>query len=91
MGKGKLPRKRENKKMKKAIFIRMRKDGKKVEEKYLSNVYFTMVDTIIFQWTSKKENALKVAYSKDSILERYIELLEEEYHKTYYIFYTKVN
>lgn len=77
--------------MKKAIFIRMRKDGKKVEEKYLSNVYFTMVDTIIFQWTSKKENALKVAYSKDSMLDRYIELLEEEYHKTYYIFYTKVN
>ena len=77
--------------MKKAIFIRMRKDGKKVEEKYLSNVYFTMVDTIIFQWTSKKENALKVAYSKDSILDRYIELLEEEYQKTYYIFYTKVN
>ena len=77
--------------MKKAIFIRMRKDGKKVEEKYLSNVYFTMVDTIIFQWTSKKENALKIAYSKDSILDRYIELLEEEYHKTYYIFYTKVN
>ena len=77
--------------MKKAIFIRIRKDGKKVEEKYLSNVYFTMVDTIIFQWTSKKENALKVAYSKDSILDRYIELLEEEYHKTYYIFYTKVN
>lgn len=77
--------------MKKAIFIRMRKDGKKVEEKYLSNVYFTMVDTIIFQWTSKKENALKIAYSKDSMLDRYIELLEEEYHKTYYIFYTKVN
>ena len=77
--------------MKKAIFIRIRKDGKKVEEKYLSNVYFTMVDTIIFQWTSKKENALKVAYSKDSMLDRYIELLEEEYHKTYYIFYTKVN
>ena len=77
--------------MKKAIFIRMRKDGKKVEEKYLSNVYFTMVDTIIFQWTSKKENALNVAYSKDTMLDRYIELLEEEYHKTYYIFYTKVN
>ena len=77
--------------MKKAIFVRMRKNGKKVEEKYLSNVYFTMVDTIIFQWTSKKENALKVAYSKDSMLDRYIELLEEEYHKTYYIFYTKVN
>lgn len=77
--------------MKKAIFVRMRKDGNKVEEKYLSNVYFTMVDTIIFQWTSKKENALKVAYSKDSMLDRYIELLEEEYHKTYYIFYTKVN
>lgn len=77
--------------MKKAIFIRMRKDGKKVQEKYLSNVYFTMVDTIIFQWTSKKENALKLAYSKDSMLDRYIELLEEEYHKTYYIFYTKVN
>ena len=77
--------------MKKAIFVRMRKDGKKVEEKYLSNVYFTMVDTIIFQWTSKKENALKVAYSKDFMLDRYIELLEEEYHKTYYIFYTKVN
>ena len=77
--------------MKKAIFVRMRKDGKKVEEKYLSNVYFTMVDTIIFQWTSKKENALKVAYSKYSMLDRYIELLEEEYHKTYYIFYTKVN
>ena len=77
--------------MKKAIFIRIRKDGKKVEEKYLSNVYFTMVDTIIFQWTSKKENALKVAYSKDSMLDRYIELLEEEYYKTYYIFYTKVN
>ena len=78
-------------KMKKAIFVRMRKDGKKVEEKYLSNVYFTMVDTIIFQWTSKKENALKVAYTKYSMLDRYIELLEEEYHKTYYIFYTKVN
>ena len=77
--------------MKKAIFIRMRKDGKKVEEKYLSNVYFTMVDTIIFQWTSKKENALKVAYTKEPMLYRYIELLEEEYHKTYYIFYTKVN
>ena len=77
--------------MKKAIFIRMRKDGNKVREKYLSNVYFTMVDTIIFQWTSKKENALKIAYSKDSMLDRYIELLEEEYHKTYYIFYTKVN
>ena len=77
--------------MKKAIFVRMRKDGKKVEEKYLSNVYFTLVDTIIFQWTSKKENALKVAYSKYSMLDRYIELLEEEYHKTYYIFYTKVN
>ena len=77
--------------MKKAIFIRIRKDGKKVEEKYLSNIYFTMVDTIIFQWTSKKENALKVAYSKDSMLDRYIELLEEEYHKTYYIFYRKVN
>ena len=91
MGKGKLPRKRDIKKMKKAIFIRIRKDGKKVEEKYLSNVYFTMVDTIIFQWTSKKENALKVAYSKYSMLDRYIELLEEEYHKTYYIFYTKVN
>lgn len=77
--------------MKKAIFVRMRKDGKKVEEKYLSNVYFTMVDTIIFQWTSKRENALKVAYSKDSMLYRYIELLEEEYHKTYYILYKKVN
>ena len=77
--------------MKKAIFIRIRKDGKKVEEKYLSNIYFTMVDTIIFQWTSKKEIALKVAYSKDSMLDRYIELLEEEYHKTYYIFYRKVN
>lgn len=77
--------------MKKAIFIRMRKDGKKVEEKYLSNVYFTLVDTIIFQWTSKKENALKIAYSKDSMLDRYIELLEEEYHKTYYILYKKVN
>ena len=77
--------------MKKAIFIRMRKDGKKVEEKYLSNVYFTMVDTIIFQWTSKRENALKVAYTKDSMLDRYIELLEEEYHKTYYILYKKVN
>ena len=77
--------------MKKAIFIRMRKDGKKVEEKYLSNVYFTMVDTIIFQWTSKRENALKVAYSKDSTLYRYIELLEEEYYKTYYILYKKVN
>lgn len=77
--------------MKKVIFVRMRKDGKKVEEKYLSNVYFTMVDTIIFQWTSKKENALEVDYSKDSILYRYIELLEEEYHKTYYIFFTKVN
>ena len=77
--------------MKKAIFIRMRKDGKKVEEKYLSNVYFTMVDTIIFQWTSKRENALKVAYSKNTMLDRYIELLEEEYHKTYYILYKKVN
>lgn len=77
--------------MKKAIFVRMRKDGKKVEEKYLSNVYFTMVDTIIFQWTSKKENALEVDYSKDDTLYRYIELLEEEYHKTYYIFFTKVN
>lgn len=77
--------------MKKAIFIRMRKDGKKVEEKYLSNVYFTMVDTIIFQWTSKRENALKVSYSKDSMLDRYIELLEEEYYKTYYILYKKVN
>ena len=77
--------------MKKAIFIRMRKDGKKVEEKYLSNVYFTMVDTIIFQWTSKRENALKVAYPKDYMLDRYIELLEEEYHKTYYILYKKVN
>ena len=50
-----------------------------------------MLDTIIFQWTSKKENALNVAYSKESMLYRYIELLEEEYHKTYYIFYTKVN
>ena len=69
----------------------MRKDGNKVREKYLSNVYFTMVDTIIFKQTSKKENALKIAYSKDSMLDRYIELLEEEYHKTYYIFYTKVN
>ena len=77
--------------MKKAIFIRMRKDGKKVEEKYLSNVYFTMVDTIIFQWTSKKENALKVAYSKDSMLDRYIELLEEEYYKTYYILCKKIH
>ena len=77
--------------MKKAIFVRIRKDGKKVEEKYLSNIYFTMVDTIIFQWTSKKENALKIAYSKETMLDRYIELLEEEYHKTYYIFYTKVN
>lgn len=77
--------------MKKAIFIRMRKDGKKVEEKYLSNVYFTMVDTIIFQWTSKKENALKVAYSKDDTLYRYIELLEEEYYKTYYVLCKKVN
>lgn len=79
--------------MEKAIFVRMRKDGRKVKEKYLSNVYFTMVDTIIFQWTSKKENALKVEYSKDSILygeiSDTIDLLEEEYHKTYNIFCTK--
>ena len=80
--------------MKKAIFVRMRKDGKKVEEKYLSNVYFTMVDTIIFQWTSKKENALKVKYTNDSILcgeiRDTVDLLEEEYYKTYYIFYEEV-
>lgn len=85
MGKGNCPE-REIIKMKKAIFIRMRKDGKKVEEKYLSNIYITLVNTIIFQWTSKKENALKVEYSKDDILYDIINLLEEEYHKTYYIF-----
>ena len=79
--------------MEKAIFVRMRKDGRKVKEKYLSNI--TMVDTIIFQWTSKKENALKVEYSKDSILfgeiSDTIDLLEEEYYKTYNIFCTKEN
>lgn len=78
--------------MEKAIFVRMRKDGKKVKEKYLSKV--TMVDTIIFQWTSKEENALKVEYSKDSILfgeiSDTIDLLQEEYYKTYNIFCTKV-
>ena len=81
--------------MEKAIFIRIRKDRRKVKEKYLSNIYHTMVGTIIFQWTSKKENALKVEYSKDSILfgeiSNTIDLLEEEYYKTYYIFYTKEN
>ena len=81
--------------MKKAIFVRMRKDGRKVKEKYLSNIYHTMVDTIIFQWTSKKENALKVEYTKDSILygeiSDTIDLLEEEYHETYNIICTKVN
>lgn len=79
--------------MEKAIFVRMRKDGRKVKEKYLSNIY--MVDTIIFQWTSKKENALKVEYTKDSILfgeiSDTIDLLEEEYYKTYNIFCTKEN
>lgn len=81
--------------MKEAIFVRIRKDGRKVKEKYLSNIYLTMVDTIIFQWTSKKENALKVEYSKDSILcgeiSDIVDLLEEEYYKTYYIFYKEVN
>ena len=80
--------------MEKAIFVRIRKDGRKVKEKYLSNIYHTMVGTIIFQWTSKKENALKVEYTNDSILcgeiRDTVDLLEEEYYKTYYIFYEEV-
>ena len=80
--------------MEKIIFKRIRKDEREVKEKYLSNVYNTLAGTIIFQWTAKKDNALKIEYSKDSVLcgeiSDTLDLLQEEYHKTYNIIYEKV-
>lgn len=76
--------------MEKVIFTRERIDERKVKQKYLQRI-----DGDTFHWTSNRDKALRINYSNDSLLFGEIsdirDSLQEEYYKTYYIIYEKVN
>ena len=76
--------------MEKVIFTRERIDERKVKQKYLQSI-----DEDTFHWTSNRDKALKIDYSVDSLLcgemSNIRDSLQEEYYKTYYIIYEKVN
>ena len=76
--------------MEKVIFTRERIDERKVKQKYLQSI-----DGDTFHWTSNGDKALEIDYSVESLLcgemSNIRDSLQEEYYKTYYIIYEKVN
>ena len=76
--------------MEKVIFTRERIDEREVKQKYLQ-----CIDGDTFHWTSNKDKALEIDYSVDSLLCGEIsnirDSLQEEYYKTYYIIYEKID
>ena len=76
--------------MEKVIFTRERIDEREVKQKYLQ-----CIDGDTFHWTSNRNKALKIDYSVDSLLCGEIsnirDSLQEEYYKTYYIIYEKID
>ena len=76
--------------MEKVIFTRERIDEREVKQKYLQSI-----DEDTFHWTSNRDKALQIDYSVESLLCGKIsnirDSLQEEYYKTYYIIYEKVN
>ena len=76
--------------MEKVIFTRERIDEREVKQKYLQRI-----DDDTFHWTSNRNKALEIDYSVDSLLcgemSNIRDSLQEEYYKTYYIIYEKVN
>ena len=76
--------------MEKVIFTRERIDEREVKQKYLQSI-----DDSTFHWTANKDKALEIDYSVESLLcgeiSNIIDVLQEEYYKTYYIIYEKVN
>ena len=74
----------------KVIFTRERIDEREVKQKYLQRI-----DGDTFHWTSNRDKALEIDYSADSLIYGEIsnirDSLQEEYYKTYYIIYEKVN
>lgn len=76
--------------MEKVIFTRERIDEREVKQKYLQSI-----DGDTFHWTSNRDKALEIDYSVDSLLcgemSNIRDSLQEEYYKTYYIIYEKVN
>lgn len=76
--------------MEKVIFTRERIDEREVKQKYLQSING---DT--FHWTANRDKALEIDYSVDSLLCGEIsnirDSLQEEYYKTYYIIYEKID
>ena len=76
--------------MEKVIFTRERIDEREVKQKYLQRI-----DGYTFHWTSNRNKALKIDYSVESLLCGEIsnikDSLQEEYYKTYYIIYEKID
>ena len=76
--------------MEKVIFTRERIDEREVKQKYLQRING---DT--FHWTSNRNKALEIDYSVDALLCGEIsnirDSLQEEYYKTYYIIYEKID
>ena len=76
--------------MEKVIFTRERIDEREVKQKYLQ-----CIDGDTFHCTSNKDKALEIDYSVDSLLCGEIsnirDSLQEEYYKTYYIIYEKID
>lgn len=76
--------------MEKVIFTRERIDEREVKQKYLQRI-----DGDTFHWTSNRNKALKIDYSVESLLCGEIsnikDSLQEEYYKTYYIIYEKID
>ena len=76
--------------MEKVIFTRERIDEREVKQKYLQHI-----DGDTFHWTSNRNKALKIDYSVESLLCGEIsnikDSLQEEYYKTYYIIYEKID
>ena len=76
--------------MEKVIFTRERIDEREVKQKYLQSING---DT--FHWAANRDKALVIDYSVDSLLCGEIsnirDSLQEEYYKTYYIIYEKID
>ena len=76
--------------MEKVIFTRERIDEREVKQKYLQRI-----DGDTFHWTSSRNKALEIDYSVESLLCGEIsnirDSLQEEYYKTYYIIYEKID
>ena len=76
--------------METVIFTRERIDEREVKQKYLQRI-----DGDTFHWTSNRSKALEIDYSVDSLLCGEIsnirDSLQEEYYKTYYIIYEKID